>query len=97
MSDALPPPTPFCRAVVAAIAAHGGASVDAATLRCDLLRAGHGRSPSAMARHLAVLSWKNTYVSSYVGSDDRRHFLLTSDGAELAESTHRAEATHGHV
>lgn len=77
--------TPFVKAVCKRLAQESGGSLDAYRLRTDLMAAGWGKHPAAVAMHLTKLSWKGEYVTYFIDNRDSRVFVLTSDGRELAE------------
>lgn len=77
--------TPFVKAVCKRLAQERGHSLDAYRLRTDLMTAGWGKHPAAVAMHLTKLAFNGTYVTGYLHEGGGRIFMLTSEGRDLAE------------
>jgi hypothetical protein len=75
-------PTPYERAVVEIIGAHG-VSINSESLRKALMARGFGKHPAAVAMNLTRVAWRERFFTCFINNDDVRYFMLTSDGQAL--------------
>lgn len=67
--------------IIKTVGRHG--SIDAYTLREELMARGMGKHPAGVAMNLTRVAWRERFFTCYVNDGNCRVFMLTSDGNTL--------------